>query len=412
MSLTIKQGDRLRHKVSGERVIVIGVTEKTFECESEKHPECKWVYELGPSSAFFERCYPIVRDLHPGTLVRIQEHWQSPVRTLPIEQIAKFIRQGQLVPKVPCANLFDRDTFDGSFVSLSENGMPFITDVMHQREHRMVAAKTEAPAARLNVFGTTDKTYAWTGCKDIYPNCPTLLKGHNVTVRYRSGEISTGPAIGYRWEHADAKNDLIPDCDILEYMIASPLTASQKESFKEHFEFHGIRTLEAAPTKGEVIISELPELDSFTKATLFQIGSLGQGEKKPEVTCSDSRISNLRWEGSALKGDIKVSNEEMAQLQKAFSKVNTLNTLAAQQVAKDAPKDPSRGALNDQVAGNHYAKLKIQPVEFVHANGLDFFQGNMIKYATRHKDKNGVEDLKKVIHYARLAAKLQYDTDI
>lgn len=65
-------------------------------------------------------------------------------------------------------------------------------------------------------------------------------------------------------------------------------------------------------------------------------------------------------------------------------------------------------ALEDQVSGDHYVKLKIQPIEYIQANDLDFFQGNMIKYATRYKDKNGVDDLRKVIHYAQLAIELQY----
>ncbi len=65
-------------------------------------------------------------------------------------------------------------------------------------------------------------------------------------------------------------------------------------------------------------------------------------------------------------------------------------------------------ALNTQVGGGHYKDYKIQPLEFTMANNLDFIQGNIIKYACRHKTKNGVEDLKKVIHYAQLAIELQY----
>ena len=58
--------------------------------------------------------------------------------------------------------------------------------------------------------------------------------------------------------------------------------------------------------------------------------------------------------------------------------------------------------LNNQVGGTHYKTMKIQPVEFILANDLDFCQGNIIKYTCRYKQKGGVEDLKKVIHYAQL----------
>lgn len=68
----------------------------------------------------------------------------------------------------------------------------------------------------------------------------------------------------------------------------------------------------------------------------------------------------------------------------------------------------SMSALKTQVGGGHYKDYKIQPLEFTMANNLDFIQGNIIKYICRHKTKNGVEDLKKVIHYAQLAIELQY----
>ena len=58
--------------------------------------------------------------------------------------------------------------------------------------------------------------------------------------------------------------------------------------------------------------------------------------------------------------------------------------------------------LSEQVGGSHYKTMKIQPIEFIMANDLDFCQGNIVKYVCRYKQKGGVEDLNKVIHYARL----------
>ena len=72
----------------------------------------------------------------------------------------------------------------------------------------------------------------------------------------------------------------------------------------------------------------------------------------------------------------------------------------------------SKGALDNQVGGSHYQKYKYQPMEISIANNLDALQHTMLKYVMRHKDKNGVEDLKKVIHTAQLAAKIQYNEDI
>ena len=58
--------------------------------------------------------------------------------------------------------------------------------------------------------------------------------------------------------------------------------------------------------------------------------------------------------------------------------------------------------LKTQVGGNHYAKCAIQPIDYIIANRLDYLQGNVIKYVTRYKNKNGVEDLEKAAHYLRI----------
>ena len=53
---------------------------------------------------------------------------------------------------------------------------------------------------------------------------------------------------------------------------------------------------------------------------------------------------------------------------------------------------------SEQVAGDHYSKLKIDPYEYSMENNLNPLQMNAIKYITRYKDKNGIEDLKKALH--------------
>ena len=61
-----------------------------------------------------------------------------------------------------------------------------------------------------------------------------------------------------------------------------------------------------------------------------------------------------------------------------------------------------------QVGGNHYIDFEIMPIEYISKNKLDFLEGNIIKYISRHKKKNGAEDIKKVIHYAELILELEY----
>ena len=64
-------------------------------------------------------------------------------------------------------------------------------------------------------------------------------------------------------------------------------------------------------------------------------------------------------------------------------------------------------SLKEQVGGDHYSKLAIQPVEYINANHLTYLQGNVIKYVTRYKNKNGLQDLHKAKHYIDMLIELE-----
>jgi hypothetical protein len=55
-------------------------------------------------------------------------------------------------------------------------------------------------------------------------------------------------------------------------------------------------------------------------------------------------------------------------------------------------------ANEKQVAGSHY-RSGIQHWDYVVANDLDYFQGQITKYVTRWKRKNGLTDLLKAQHF-------------
>jgi|TARA_R100001530_G_scaffold35674_1_gene27826 hypothetical protein len=65
-------------------------------------------------------------------------------------------------------------------------------------------------------------------------------------------------------------------------------------------------------------------------------------------------------------------------------------------------------ATKTQVGGDHYRVLAVQPIEYITKNKLDWCEGNIVKYITRHAVKGGKEDIKKVIHYAELLLQLKY----
>jgi len=67
----------------------------------------------------------------------------------------------------------------------------------------------------------------------------------------------------------------------------------------------------------------------------------------------------------------------------------------------------SMRALDIQISGNHYKDLAIQPVEYIYANGIGYFEGNVIKYVSRWRNKNGIKDLEKAKHYIDLLIELE-----
>jgi hypothetical protein len=62
----------------------------------------------------------------------------------------------------------------------------------------------------------------------------------------------------------------------------------------------------------------------------------------------------------------------------------------------------------DQVGGQHYKDMAIQPAEFIHKNKIGFLEGNIIKYVCRHAAKGGIQDLDKAMHYLMLLMEWQY----
>ncbi len=56
-------------------------------------------------------------------------------------------------------------------------------------------------------------------------------------------------------------------------------------------------------------------------------------------------------------------------------------------------------AIDKQIGGDHYKSMAIQPIEYIQANKLSYIEGNIVKYISRWREKNGIEDLKKIKHY-------------
>tara|TARA_R100001509_G_C4730997_1_gene169872 strand:+ start:173 stop:457 length:285 start_codon:yes stop_codon:yes gene_type:complete len=81
----------------------------------------------------------------------------------------------------------------------------------------------------------------------------------------------------------------------------------------------------------------------------------------------------------------------------------TSNTLKKTLLKSHRATQSDDSAFSDQVSGNHYKKLKIQPLDYCMANEFNACQTHAMKYITRYnlkwKDKKDqVKDLEKAKH--------------
>jgi hypothetical protein len=70
---------------------------------------------------------------------------------------------------------------------------------------------------------------------------------------------------------------------------------------------------------------------------------------------------------------------------------------------EDLPPSP----LDSQVGGSHYKDMAIQPVEYIHVNNLPYIEGCVIKYVSRWRSKNGIEDLRKAVHFLQMLIEME-----
>lgn len=68
-------------------------------------------------------------------------------------------------------------------------------------------------------------------------------------------------------------------------------------------------------------------------------------------------------------------------------------------------------AFDTQVGGGHYKDLAIQPTEYCQRNRLGWCEANAVKYITRHRSKNGRQDIEKAIHYLQMLIEMEYPQD-
>ena len=109
-----------------------------------------------------------------------------------------------------------------------------------------------------------------------------------------------------------------------------------------------------------------------------------------------------RREGIDIRDDICVTipfDEECECHIKEWSKAEmNKQKMIEEEMERDCEEKPYN-PLDVQHGGGHYKDRAIQPIEYIMSNNLNFCEGNVVKYVTRHRSKNGREDLEKAKHY-------------
>ena len=61
----------------------------------------------------------------------------------------------------------------------------------------------------------------------------------------------------------------------------------------------------------------------------------------------------------------------------------------------------------DKINPSYYRKGKIEVVDFILDQKMSYLEGSVIKYLTRWKEKNGIEDLKKAKWFLQKLMKIE-----
>ena len=141
------------------------------------------------------------------------------------------------------------------------------------------------------------------------------------------------------------------------------------------------------------------------KTNKFKVGD------EVEIVKLDKTIKLLGGEGllspvgtTTFVTYVNVTGEEVRIDEDIYSYHADDLTLVKNEVLETQAYNP----LIAQEGGGHYKDRGIQPLEYTMKNNLSFCEGNVVKYISRYKSKNGIEDLAKVIHYALLASYEEY----
>lgn len=128
-------------------------------------------------------------------------------------------------------------------------------------------------------------------------------------------------------------------------------------------------------------------VNDMTKEDCFEVGLENVLGRYYFIT------SDMNWEWN----DLFIYN--VIKRSGALEKLATPAEYIESEIIKMGENMSKFDPINSQVGGNHYSKMKIQPIEIIKGLRLSWKLGNAFKYVSRYKNKNGQQDLAKAFDY-------------
>lgn len=131
-----------------------------------------------------------------------------------------------------------------------------------------------------------------------------------------------------------------------------------------------------------------------------------KGKAKYSKTAMIRKLLSQNWSADSIAKKAKVSKSYVYAVKSKEARIAAAGLRLEKSVLPVAALPPESSALDVQIGGNHYKGMRIQPIQFIVANGIGFLEGNIIKRICRWQVKDGIVDLEKIKHEVDLLIEL------
>ena len=124
-----------------------------------------------------------------------------------------------------------------------------------------------------------------------------------------------------------------------------------------------------------------------------------------EVRCEDCPFKDM-------KIDCDINSTEVYEIAQKYIKEHGKAVNIIENIEEKIKLKELQEIKKDNIVPTYYHKGNYDVIQFCLDNDIDFVTGNIIKYITRYKGKNGIEDLKKAKEYINRSNGMEYEISL